>query len=128
MPGELGWEQRAAYGEELAADLDRPGAEAQVLRLLLDPDDTAVTFRTAVALLARMDIRGVRLVAKADAAADDQTSDQIGAAFAEVRAESLGAVDGILRDALTAVAADQDAETAVAARALLRWMGLDESE
>lgn len=128
VPGELGWERRAALGEELAADLDRPGAEARIMRLLLDPEDTAVTFRTALALLSRRDIRGVRLVAWADSRADDQRSDHLCDAFAEIRAESLGADDNFLREALSSVAAEDDAATAWAARALLRWMGLDESE
>ncbi|WP_340539153.1 hypothetical protein [Nocardioides sp. GXZ039] len=123
--GERTWQERAALGEELAAQLDRPGAEQQIMALLLDPDDTAVTYRTARALLERRDLRGVRLVLSAEARADANHAEWLGAAFSNFRADGLGAADDHLRSALRSVALDGDRELADAAADLLEWLGLD---
>ncbi|MER7579561.1 hypothetical protein [Kitasatospora sp. NPDC097691] len=74
------WSVRAAAGRRLAA-APRIEDVADVLhRLLLDDQDTAVTSETAVALLARGDLPGLRavLAARADAA-DQGTADQLSA-------------------------------------------------
>jgi len=74
------WSVRAAAGRRLAA-APRIGAVADVLRrLLLDVQDTAVTSETAVALLARGDLAGLRAVLAARVDATDQgTADQLDA-------------------------------------------------
>jgi hypothetical protein len=61
------WEDRAAEGEALAAGAGRADVDARLLALLLDPEDTAVTFRTAIALLERRDLQALRLVVLASA-------------------------------------------------------------
>ncbi|MFD4655784.1 hypothetical protein ACFWP2_09115 [Kitasatospora sp. NPDC058444] len=74
------WSVRAAAGRRLAA-VPQIEAVADVLhRLLLDVQDTAVTSETAVALLARGDLPGLRAVLAARAEAADQgTADQLSA-------------------------------------------------
>ncbi|MGW7413435.1 hypothetical protein [Streptomyces sp. NPDC054863] len=74
------WSVRAAAGRRLAA-LPRIESVAGVLhRLLLDAEDTGVTSDTALALLARRDLAGLRAVLAARAVASDQgTADQLAA-------------------------------------------------
>jgi hypothetical protein len=54
-------------------------------RLILDPEDTFVTFRVARALVARGDDDGLGAVLSAGGGADDNHLDWIAAAFREVR-------------------------------------------
>ncbi|MGW7025941.1 hypothetical protein ACWGFX_01905 [Streptomyces xanthophaeus] len=74
------WSVRAAAGRRLAA-VPRIEEVADVLhRLLLDPHDTGVTSDTAVALLARRDVAGLRALLRARAvASSDGTADQLDA-------------------------------------------------
>ncbi|WP_406193099.1 hypothetical protein OH807_02145 [Kitasatospora sp. NBC_01560] len=78
------WSVRAAAGRRLAASApDRIDEVADVLhRLLLDPQDSAVTAETAEALLARGDTVGLRHVLLARSRAAEQwTADEIQAAL-----------------------------------------------
>ncbi|KIF04677.1 hypothetical protein PL81_17315 [Streptomyces sp. RSD-27] len=74
------WSVRAAAGRCLAA-APQIKAVADVLhRLLLDTQDTGVTSDTAIALLARRDLPGLRAVLAARAQASDSgTADQLAA-------------------------------------------------
>lgn len=119
-----GWEARAAEGEAIAPRSGTPEVDARLLALLLDPEDTAVTYRTALALLRQRTPEAVRVVVCADARADANHSDWIGDAFATVRADALGDDDEFLRSTLSGLSADRDEACARAARALATWMNL----
>jgi len=117
------WEERASEGEELAAQVGSPDADERLLELLLDPDNTAVTFRTAVALLDRRSLAAVRMIAVASAMADDNHMDFLGDAVAEFRARSLGGDDQFLRGALESIGSEADSAYARAAQELHAWCG-----
>ncbi|MFD9586173.1 hypothetical protein ACFWBM_15925 [Streptomyces sp. NPDC059980] len=71
---------RAAAGRRLAAAPRIESVAGVVHRLLLDAQDTGVTSDTAVALLARRDLVGLRAVLAARGVASDQgTADQLAA-------------------------------------------------
>ncbi|MFG1791332.1 hypothetical protein [Nocardia sp. NPDC049149] len=74
------WSVRAAAGRRLAT-APQIEAVADVLhRLLLDPQDTAVTSETAAALLARGDLPGLRAVLTTlSMATDDDIAEQLSA-------------------------------------------------
>ena len=63
---------RMEAGQCLASFAGQPTADALLHRLLLDDEDTAVTYETAEALLTRKDLAGARAVARAAAEADPQ--------------------------------------------------------
>ncbi|MFJ5637626.1 hypothetical protein ACIQF5_33975 [Streptomyces goshikiensis] len=74
------WSARAAAGRRLAAEPQIEGVADLLHRLLLDAHDTGVTSDTAIALLARGDLPGLRAVLAARAqAADGGTADQLSA-------------------------------------------------
>ncbi|GHB56523.1 hypothetical protein GCM10010331_50620 [Streptomyces xanthochromogenes] len=74
------WSARAAAGRRLAAAPQIEGFSGVLHRLLLDAQDTGVTSDTAVALLARRDLAGLRAVLAARAVASGQgTADQLAA-------------------------------------------------
>ncbi|MFE2853604.1 hypothetical protein ACFXJO_21025 [Streptomyces lavendulae] len=74
------WSVRAAAGRRLAAAPQIEGVAGVLHRLLLDAQDTGVTSDTALALLARRDLAGLRAVLAARAVASDQgTADQLAA-------------------------------------------------
>ena len=64
--------ERVDAGSRLAHFAGQPTADSLLHRLLLDDEDTAVTYETAEALLARKDLAGARAVARAIAEADPQ--------------------------------------------------------
>lgn len=71
---------RAAAGRHLAAAPRIESVAGVLHRLLLDAQDTGVTSDTALALLARRDLAGLRAVLAARAVASDQgTADQLAA-------------------------------------------------
>ncbi|MGC4865442.1 hypothetical protein ACLQ3B_08410 [Micromonospora sp. DT53] len=76
------WSVRAAAGRHLARSREIDEVADVLHRLLLDPHDTAVTWRTAEALLERGDAVGLRLVllARSNAAAE-ATAEEIQAAL-----------------------------------------------
>jgi len=61
---------RMDAGQGLARYAGRPAVDALLHRLLLDEQNTAITYETAEALLARGDLVGARAVARAMAEAD----------------------------------------------------------
>ncbi|MGG8406541.1 hypothetical protein ACM614_07875 [Streptomyces sp. 12297] len=74
------WSVRAAAGRRLAAAPRIEGVTDVLHRLVLDAQDTGVTSDTAVTLLARRDLAGLRAVLAARAVASDQgTADQLAA-------------------------------------------------
>ncbi|MEO3773810.1 hypothetical protein [Micromonospora sp. B9E7] len=76
------WSVRAAAGQHLAKSRGIDVVADIIHRLLLDPQDTAVTWKTAEALLERKDTVGLRLVLLARShAADEATADEIQAAL-----------------------------------------------
>ena len=121
------WEQRAAQGERLAADLGQSDVDEHLLTLLLDPADSAVIRRTALALMRRDDLRGARLVLSAIALADsrgdlDARLDLFDAAL-EARHEEEQRERGRLRANLDELAGDEeDSAVAHAARELRDWL------
>jgi hypothetical protein len=72
--------ERMEAGHGLARYAGQPAVDGLLHRLLLDEADTAVTYETAVALLARGDLVGARALARAVAEADpwDLTAAWIG--------------------------------------------------
>jgi hypothetical protein len=64
---------RADAGLELAAHVGDERADAALILLIQDPEDTLPTLETATALLARGDDAGVRLLAVALADADEDS-------------------------------------------------------
>lgn len=120
---ESSWESQAAEGETLAADVGAPAVDARLLALLLDPENTAVTLRTALALLEQRSHQAVQLLVRASARADDNHNDWIGDAIVEFRARHLGDDDDFLRGALSASQNDPDQASAKAARDLAVWCG-----
>jgi hypothetical protein len=75
------WEERAASGRQLALLAGNREVDVVLGRLLLDPDDTAVAYDTALALLQRGDLHALRLVLLAFGSADADQADEIGAAI-----------------------------------------------
>ena len=121
MPGS--WEERAAAGGALAAGAGGAHADRQILELLLDPDDTAVTFRTAVALVEQRTTKAIRLIMMASATADDNHLDWLGEAVDEFRARGNDADESFLREALRTLERDDDPACARAARLWLSELG-----
>jgi hypothetical protein len=117
------FEQRARLGKQLAVAAGEPDVDERLLSLLLDPHDTAVTYRTALALLERRDLAGLRLIVKADALADDDTGQWLSDAIGAFRARSLGTDDDFLLSALTELSSDSDQAVQRSARDLLRAQG-----
>lgn len=119
------WEQRASLGERLAPCVGEAGVDARLLALLLDPDDTAVTYRTAIALLNEHSTQALRLIVLAKSRADDNTRDWIEGAFTNLRADTLGACDEFLARALVVLGVDADPVCRETAQDLLQWLDLD---
>ncbi|WP_018221817.1 hypothetical protein [Salinispora pacifica] len=80
--GSPAWSTRAEAGRHLALLAEIDEVVDVIHRLLLDPDDTWVTWRTAEALLERRDVLGLRMVLLARSyAANEATADEIQAAL-----------------------------------------------
>ena len=75
---------RADAGRALAVFADVKQARESLLRLVLDPHDTLITRVTTEALLRRHDMAGCAVVSHALAVADDNHSDWIHTAIADV--------------------------------------------
>jgi hypothetical protein len=115
------WEERIELGRRLVPAFSDPKVAEQLIALLLDPENTAVTLHTALALLERRRPEAVRLVVVASSQADDNTNDWIAGAFDDFRAESLGEDDDFLRTSLARIHQDQNPAYAAAAR---EWSAL----
>lgn len=59
------WRDRSLAGQGLVAHIGKPMVDAVILRLILDPKDTAVTAATADALLARWDLASWQVFVRA---------------------------------------------------------------
>jgi HEAT repeat protein len=105
--------RRAASATVLAETINDE-TEPVVLRLLLDPADTAVVQAAAEALLARRDDTGVRLFCTAYSLADDELGDHLNDSLLAVQWQPENV--RLLRDA--AKSGTPGASTA------LRWLGL----
>ena len=112
-------EVRAVAGRGLAVYVGEARADAALLRLIQDPDDTLPTLETATALLTRGDEAGVRLLALALADADEDSVNH-----------SLDALWGLtptepewdtLRARVQLTATDPDPSVQQGARTLLSW-------
>ncbi|MFE2149151.1 hypothetical protein ACFXAO_03835 [Streptomyces lavendulae] len=103
------WSVRAAAGRRLAAAPQIEGVAGVLHRLLLDAQDTGVTSDTALALLARRDLAGLRAVLAARAVASDQgTADQLAAELDCDPRWATGEDGDELIAQLRTLAADQD--------------------
>lgn len=97
----------------------------RLLQLLLDPEDTGVTYYTAVAVLGQCEFAGIELIVRATALADDNTNEFLGGAFLTFRAETRWQKDSFLRESLLEIASMSDVEThRAAARDYIDWLGL----
>jgi hypothetical protein len=65
------------------------GVDVVLGRLLLDPEDTAVTYDTALALLRRGDLHAMRLVLLAFGDADAEHADEIAGAIFHAYGDSV---------------------------------------
>ncbi|GAA1980280.1 hypothetical protein [Kitasatospora viridis] len=120
------WSVRAAAGRQLAA-AERLDEVAEVLgRLLLDPLDTAVTQETAVALLARKDTAGLRLVLLARSrAVETWTADEISAElYGDPDWLTPDGADRMTRQLRDLAAQDDDAGVRDEARRVLARLGI----
>lgn len=118
------FEARAREGEILARSAGDSVADARLLNLLLDPLDTIVTYRTALALLARRDGVGIDLLLRAEVEAKADTSRWIGEAFATFRASSWGGDDEFLRCSLRTHKGAPGSELDAAVEELIAWLNL----
>lgn len=126
--GSPDWSIRAAAGRRLAAAALTDDVVDFLLRLLLDPDDTAVTQDTAEALLTRGDRIGLRCVLLAlSRAASTCTMDELGAALdcnpAWMTDEGTSRLVGQLRE----LTADDDAGVRAEADSVLATLRPGES-
>ncbi|TCI98801.1 hypothetical protein [Aeromicrobium sp. IC_218] len=117
------WEERAAAGEALAPGAGVPDTDARLIELLLDPENTAVTFRTAVALLDQRTTAAFRLLVLASADADDNQRDWIGDAVDGFVGRMQGEGEAFIRRALHVLEKDNDgcAHAAAEWRAWFHW-------
>ncbi|WP_433163123.1 hypothetical protein [Kribbella sp. CA-247076] len=78
------YHDRVDAGRALASFADAREARESLLRLVLDANDTFVTYATAEALLRRHDLAGLAIIAEALASADLQHRTYVGDAVAAV--------------------------------------------
>ncbi|MFE7507457.1 hypothetical protein [Promicromonospora sp. NPDC057488] len=114
------WEERAAAGEVLAQSAGSD-ADTRLLELLLDREDTVVTFRTAAALLKQRTVPAFRLLVLASAETDDSHRDWIADAIDEFIVRSQGEAEPFLRQALETIRNGGDAVCSQAAREWEAW-------
>jgi hypothetical protein len=114
------WEERAVAGEVLAQSAGSD-ADTRLLELLLDPGDTAVTFRTAAALLKQRTVEAFRLLVLAAAKADDSHRDWIGDAVDGFIDRAHGEAEPFLRQALVTFRNGDDPACSQAAREWEAW-------
>ncbi|MFC7974845.1 hypothetical protein ACPCAE_13370 [Streptomyces cinereoruber] len=125
--GSPDWSVRAAVGRRLASSDEAEQKAEVLLRLLLDPHDTAVTQDTANALLRRDDTFGLRQVLLAlDRATSECTADELAAAVHFPERTTDEGTDRLLAR-LRGLTADTDAGVRREALALLAEMAPEES-
>jgi HEAT repeat protein len=114
------WSVRAAAGRQLAASAQTGHAAEVLLRLLLDPHDTAVTWETADALLERGDALGLRYVLLAMAEMTSEwTMDELAVAVHDHCVRAAGEGSNRLIGHLEELTTDDDAGVREEALALL---------
>ncbi|MFD7614393.1 hypothetical protein [Streptomyces sp. NPDC059828] len=87
------WSERVRAGHDLASFAEAPEASAALVELLLDRENTAVTRRTAEALVRVGTVVAIRLVALAVAGADDDQADWMQTGVHDALAGTDGAPD-----------------------------------
>ena len=115
------WEERAAEAESLAPRAGTADANARLLALLLDPEDTAVSTAAADALLARVDAVGVRLLTSAFGQAAEDTRNKLGECLYDDSGERWEVVERLL----VPLAEDPDPLVQHGAAALRQHMALE---
>ncbi len=118
----LAWDDRVEAGRRLAALAGDPAIDAVLDRLLLDPENTAVTLETAEELLRRRDLPGLRVFAQAWDRADDQTGDWLATSTYAVR-QSTEDQAGLMWRLRTLADGDSDASVRAGAGSVLGWLG-----
>jgi hypothetical protein len=114
------WSVRASAGQRLAPHAGVAPAAAVLGRLLLDPENTAVTRETAEALLTQRSLPAVQLVALAVAHADDNQANWLQTAVQDVAWSSVDAEREVL--AVCAVlAGSSDADVRRGAAEISEW-------
>ncbi|MEU1684934.1 hypothetical protein [Micromonospora sp. NPDC005707] len=114
------WEERVAAGRQLARLAGDPEVDVILSRLLLDPQDTAVTYETGCAVLQRGDLHSLRLVLHALGAADADHADELTGVILEVWGESHQVwTQGWERCAV--LATDSDEAVQIGANEVLCW-------
>jgi hypothetical protein len=114
------WSTRELAGRELAHWAHHPDAAAGLQRLLLDHHDSAVTDITAHALLERNDMHGVRIIARAIAAAEPERLDHFYSAVGQHLTPS-GPV-ALFLELCHELDADPDPATQAGVTTLLTWV------
>jgi hypothetical protein len=107
-------------GEALAQSAGS-NADTRLLELLLDPEDAAVAFRTAAALLKQRTVGAFRLLVLAAAKTDDSHRDWIGDAVDEFIDRAPGEAEPFLRQALVTIRNGEDPACSQAAREWEAW-------
>ncbi len=116
------WDDRVEAGRRLAGLAGDPEIDDVLDRLLLDPDNTAVTEETAKELLRRRDLPGLRVFARAWDRADDQTGDCLGDSTYTVR-QSVEDQTGLMWRLRALADGDPDASVRTGAADVLGWLG-----
>ena len=114
------WSLRASAGGRLAPYAGVPSAADALERLLLDPEDTAVTRETAHALLMQRSFSAVRLVALAVARADDNQADWLHTAAQDLVWQQ-GEVGRDISALCAFLADDPHSDVQRGAAEILRW-------
>jgi hypothetical protein len=110
---------RADAGRDLAAHVGDERADAALIQLVQDPENTLPTLETATALLARGDDAGVRLLALALADADEDSVNHALDALWDAAATD-SELDA-LRSRIERVALDPHPSIQSGSRTLLSW-------
>lgn len=116
-----GWEARVLEAEQLAPEAGTADADARLLALLLDPEDTAVSAAAADALLAREDAVGLRLYTSAFGQAAEDTRNKLGDCLYDDSGERWDVVEGLL----VVLAEDPDPYVRQGVAALRRHMAVE---
>lgn len=115
------WDERAEAGSRLAALAGDPEIDTALDRLLLDPNDTGVTLRTAEALLSRCDLPGLRVFVRAWDRADLDTGNWLGDSTYSVR-QSIEDQTALMGRLLVLADGDADASVQTGAAGVLQWL------
>ncbi|MGW3267299.1 HEAT repeat domain-containing protein [Streptomyces sp. NPDC001056] len=122
--GSASWSRRARAGRDLARSAEVPEAAEALARLLLDAADTAVTRRTAEALVRAGTVDALRLLARAVPEADDNQADWLRTGMWDALAGAGGEPDAAAVAAVCArLARDPRAAVRRGAAEILAWSG-----